>query len=328
LTAPANPDRSLNASGSVELAVLERNGLPESRHLGAAVVTGPDGSILRSLGAADALIYPRSSLKLLQAIAVLRSGVDLTGVQLVLAAASHSGTPAHETVVEELLAAAGLGADALQCPIDWPLDRATRDALVAASGERSRILMNCSGKHASFLLACVHNGWPIETYLDHAHPLQQLIRETVEELTEEPVLHSGIDGCGAPLHAVTLAGLGRAVSHVARSADEESARLVSAILEHPWALDGPGRANTVAIEELGVIAKGGAEGVMVMGAADGTSVALKVLDGSMRATTLVAVELLARAGAVERAAADRVIELTTERVLGRGEPVGVLRATV
>ena len=180
----------LGPTGVVELAILSRSGLDESRHLGAAVVVSPDGTVARSLGDADALVYGRSSLKFFQAIAVLRSGVSLAGAQLVLATASHSGTAAHVQVVRSLLARAGLDEDALQCPIDWPLDSASRSAASAPA----RITMNCSGKHAAFLLACVENGWPTASYLDPEHPLQQLVRDTVEEFTGEPIGQVGVDG--------------------------------------------------------------------------------------------------------------------------------------
>ena len=146
----------LDPTGVVELAVLSRSGLDESRHLGAAVVVSPDGTIARTIGDADALVYGRSSLKFFQAIAVLRSGVALEGAQLVLATASHAGTAAHVAVVRSLLERAGLGEEALQCPLDWPLDSASRSEASAPA----RITMNCSGKHAAFLLACVQNGWP------------------------------------------------------------------------------------------------------------------------------------------------------------------------
>ncbi len=324
----------LEAGGAVELAIVERNGLVESRHLGAAVVVTAEDAVSRSLGDVDALVYPRSSLKPLQALAVLRSGVELEGAELVLATASHAGTPEHVRVVEELLARAGLTEEALQCPLDWPLDpqsaAVARTSGGAASDGRRRITMNCSGKHAAFLLACSRNGWPTEDYLDPAHPLQQRIRETVEEFTGEPVGRVGVDGCAAPLFAVSLRGLATALSRVARGVnaegpDPDAARLTGAILQNAWAIDGPGRANTIVIEELGLVCKGGAEGVMVMAAADGTAVALKVLDGTQRATTLVALELLAQAGTVPRAEADRVIALTTEQVLGGGRPVGAIR---
>ena len=313
----------LGPTGVVELAILSRSGLDESRHLGAAVVVSPDGTVARSLGDADALVYGRSSLKFFQAIAVLRSGVSLAGAQLVLATASHSGTAAHVQIVRSLLARAGLDEDALQCPLDWPLDSESRSAASAPA----RITMNCSGKHAAFLLACVENDWPTESYLDPAHPLQQLVRNTVEEFAAEPVGHVGVDGCGAPVFATSLRGLATAVGRVSAARDASAALLAAAVLAEPWAIDGPGRANTVVIEQLGLLTKGGAEGVIVMGAADGTAVALKMLDGSARATSLVALQLLASVGAISGEDADRVGTLTTEKVLGGGLPVGEIRVS-
>ena len=313
----------LDPTGVVELAILSRSGLDESRHLGAAVVVSPDGTIARSLGDADALVYGRSSLKFFQAIAVLRSGVSLAGAQLVLATASHAGTAAHVTVVRQLLSRAGLGEDALQCPLDWPLDSAARSEASAPA----RITMNCSGKHAAFLLACVENGWPTESYLDPVHPLQQRIRDTVEQFTGDPVGHVGVDGCGAPVFATTIRALATAVGRVAASRDDSAALLTAAILAEPWAIDGPGRANTVVIEQLGLLTKGGAEGVIVMAAPDGTAVALKMLDGSARATSIVALGLLASVGVISTEDADRVGALVTERVLGAGVPVGDIRVS-
>jgi L-asparaginase II len=317
----------LGVDDAVELAVLERSGFDESRHIGAAIVVAPDGSVLRELGDGGALVFGRSSLKLFQAIAVLRSGVALEGAQLVIASASHGGTADHVRLVEALLERSELGRDALQCPVDWPLDGGAR----RAAPEPARILMNCSGKHAAFLLACVTNGWPTETYLEPSHPLQQLIRATVEEFTGATVEHVGVDGCGAPVFATTLRGLatavGRVTSATAVRGDANAATLAEAIRANAWVIDGVGRANTIVIDELGIVTKGGAEGVMVMGLADGTAVALKILDGSARATTLVALELLASVGLVSRPDADRVIALTTDAVLGGGVPVGRLRAS-
>ena len=135
----------------------------------------------------------------------------------------------------------------------------------------------------------------------------------------------------APLFAIGLRGLARALGRVAgaglRHGDSHAATLMSAILGAPWAIAGRGRANTVVIEQLGILAKGGAEGVIAMATQDGTAVAVKVLDGSPRVTTLVALELLAQHGAIDRADADRVMALTVEPVLGGGVPVGRLRVS-
>jgi L-asparaginase II len=316
---------ALETAGSVELARLERSGMVESRHVGAAALVAPDGSLIRGLGDVSALIYPRSSLKPLQALAVLSTGADLDPVQAVLASASHAGTPEHLAVVRTILTAAGLDESALQCPADWPLDREARRAMIEAGEEKTSIAMNCSGKHAAFLLACVRGGWSSDDYLDPSHPLQQHVVETVERYTGETVEHTGIDGCGAPVHAVSLHGLARAMSRIAGPAVElDAAYLALSIRANAWAIDGVGRPNTIAIERLGVVAKGGAEGVLVMGAADGTSVAVKILDGSERARTLVALELLVEAEAIAREAADEVLGLTLEGVLGGGRVVGAI----
>ncbi|HEX3680348.1 MAG TPA: asparaginase, partial [Galbitalea sp.] len=172
------------------------------------------------------------------------------------------------------------------------------------------------------LLACVANDWTTEDYLDPNHPLQLRVRDTVVELTGEPVEHSGTDGCGAPVHAVSLGGLARAIGRVSGGSGGEASMLTEAILADPWAIDGAGRANTLVIEELGLIAKLGAEGVLVLGAQSGIAVAVKILDGSSRAATLVALELMVEAGEVSRSAATEVLERSLEPVLGGGRVVG------
>ncbi len=313
---------ALDVAGCVELARIERSGMVESRHLGAAAVVSADGSVARSLGDSAALVYPRSSLKPLQAIAVLRAGAALDGERLVLAAASHAGSPQHVDVVRAILAQAGLGENDLRCPVDWPGGRSYRDDLVRAGEGPARIYMNCSGKHAAFLLACTANGWSTADYLDPSHPLQVLVRETVEIYTGEPVEHTGIDGCGAPVHATSLAGLARAMGRISAATSGEAGRLAAAILAHPWAIDGPGRPNATVIEQLGLVAKLGAEGVLAIGTPSGTGVAVKILDGSARTRTLVALELLVDAGEVDRHAATRVLDQLVEPVLGGAEVVG------
>ncbi len=317
--------RALSTHGVAQLAVIERSGLIESRHLGAAAVVAPDGSLARSIGDVTALIYPRSTLKLVQAIALLDAGTELDGEQLVLAAASHLGTPRHVAIVEALLARAGLDEGALQCPADWPIDSAAK----ASATRPTRLAMTCSGKHAAFLLACVVNGWPVESYLEAGHPLQQLIRSTVETYTGEPVEHAGIDGCGAPVFAVTLRGLATAVGRISGATQESdplAARLASAIRGNGWAIDDA--AIAILIDELGLIAKSGVEGVFVASTPDGTAVAVKVLDGSARATIPVGLALLADARAIDRSLAESIVARTTDEVLGAGMRVGALRATL
>jgi L-asparaginase II len=320
------------AAEAVELAVVERSGFVESRHAGSAVVLGPEGDVAVSLGAPEKPVFPRSSLKPFQAVAVMGAGVALDGAAAVLATASHAGTPAHISAVRGLLAQAQLTEDALQCPADWPLDTAAREEAIRGGAQRSPLYMNCSGKHAAMLLACRVNNWSFENYLDPQHPLQQHIRDTTERLTGEKVVATGVDGCGAPVHAMSLLALARGIQRIGTASESSpfalfrnAAHLRAAVLAHGWAIDGPGRANTVVIDELGVFAKLGAEGVMAMAAPDGTAVTLKILDGSLRAATIVALSLLADAGALERSAIEALIPRLDLAVLGRGAPVGAIR---
>lgn len=323
---------TLTVRDAVELAVVERSGFVESRHAGAAVVLSPEGEVVARHGNPDALILPRSSLKPLQAVAAVTAGAALDGEQLALGTASHTGTDRHVEVVREMLAAGGLTEDDLGCPPAWPSDAATRREMIADHADQARVRMNCSGKHALMLRACVATGWPTDGYLDPAHPLQQHIRDVIERLTGEKIAHTSVDGCGAPVHAMTLTGLARGIHRIG-SASERSpfalhrvaGTLVRAVRENPWTIAGPREPDTIAIETLGVFAKGGAEGVMVMVAPNGATAALKMLDGSGRAATVVAATLLARAGALTDAEVATVTAALPLDVLGGGEPVGSIR---
>ncbi|MBP3978105.1 asparaginase [Microbacterium sp. BLY] len=323
---------TLTVQDAVELAVVERSGFIESRHAGVAVVLSPEGEVIARHGNADALILPRSSLKPLQAVACLTAGAVLEGEQLALSTASHSGTDRHAEVVREILTAGGLNEDDLGCPPAWPSDSATRDEMVREHGQEARVRMNCSGKHAAMLRACIATGWPTEGYLDPAHPLQAHIRDVIERLTGEKMAHTAIDGCGAPVYALTLTGLARAIHRIGTASERSpfalhrvAGSLVKAVRENPWTIDGPGRPDTIAIERLGVFAKGGAEGVMVMVAPNGTTVALKMLDGSGRASAIVAALLLARAGGLADADVAALADALPLTVLGGGAAVGAIR---
>ncbi|MFL0411421.1 asparaginase [Microbacterium paludicola] len=327
--------QTFSVQDAAELAVVERGGFVESRHGGSALVLAPTGDVVARLGDPDALILPRSSLKPLQAVAVVTAGAALQGEQLALATASHAGTDRHAAVVREMLSAAGLTEDHLGCPASWPSDTATRDAMVREHLEPAAIRHNCSGKHAAMLTACVATGWDVSGYLDSAHPLQVHIREVVERLTGEKIADTVVDGCGAPVHAMTLSALARGIHRLGTSSERSpfalhrsAGALVRAVRENPWTVDGPGRSDTLAIERFGVFSKLGAEGVQIMVAPDGTTVAMKTLDGSLRAAPLVALQLLANAGAVPVGEVADFAAHPLFSVQGGGREVGRIRATV
>src|SRR3954453_10780080 len=132
----------LDVQGAVPLAVVERSGFPESRHLGAAVVLDPDGDLLAAHGNVHALVYPRNALKLFQTVAALDAGASLSPEERVIVTASHSGTPRHVQLVRSVLAGAGLSEDALRTPPEWPMDEAARSALIRAGEGPRRITMS------------------------------------------------------------------------------------------------------------------------------------------------------------------------------------------
>jgi len=317
----------LSVEGCVELASLDRNGLIESRHIGAFVVIDREGSVIESGGDIDATIFPRSTIKPLQAIAALRAGASLDGVELVLASASHCGSHRHTDAVQSMLTHDHLTVDELGCPAAWPLGYNEKAERIAEGEGTQRVTMNCSGKHAAFLRACVANGWDTATYLEPTHPLQVLIREVVEEFTGTTDLWPAVDGCGAPLYGMSLRALGTAIARVTDGHDANADRLVNAIRANAWALDGVGRDNTRVIESTDAIAKIGAEGVLII-SREGIAVALKCLDGSDRANTAVAVTLLARHGVIDRSVAEDLIAELVEPITGGENVVGRLTVTV
>src|SRR6478735_9230534 len=185
------------------VAEIVRSGFVEGHHHGSVVALDAAGSVDWAVGDVVGPVLPRSSNKPLQALAMVRLGLDLPPELLALACASHSGEAFHLDGVRRILATAGLDESALQTPPDFPLDDAERDAVLRAGGERTRLQMNCSGKHAAMLVTCAVNGWDLTTYLETDHPLQTAIRATFEELTGESAFVA-VDGCGAPLLSTSL----------------------------------------------------------------------------------------------------------------------------
>ncbi|MFJ7491216.1 asparaginase [Streptomyces sp. NPDC097727] len=267
------------------LAEVVRSGFVEGRHRGSLVVLAADGSVERVLGDPAAPVFPRSSNKPMQAAAVLRAGLDLSGERLALAAASHSGEDFHLELVRTMLAEHGLTPGDLQTPPDLPLDPAEAEAYLAAGHVRDRITMNCSGKHAAMLAVCALNGWDRASYLDPSHPLQQLVRQVVEEAAGEPVAAVGTDGCGAPLMAISLVGLARAFrSFVLAEPGSAERRVGDAMRAHPEYVAGTRRPDTWLMREVpGTLSKMGAEAVQAVALADGRALAFKIDDGATRA---------------------------------------------
>jgi L-asparaginase II len=314
--------------GPVVVAEIVRSGFVEGHHYGSVVALDPEGGVDWSVGAVDVPVLPRSSNKPIQALGMVRLGLDLPPDLLALACASHSGEKFHIDGARQILASAGLDESALQTPPDYPLDDAAREELIRAGGVKASVLMNCSGKHAAMLATCVANGWDTATYLDPQHPLQQGILATFTELTGEPA-QVAVDGCGAPLLSASLVGLARAFRTLAVATDGPERRVADAMRAHPEYVSGTTRDELALLRALpGAIGKAGAESVYAVALPDGRAFALKTDDGAPRVRPVLMAEALRRSGVLEEPGVDAeaVRRTGVVELLGGGQPVGEIRA--
>ena len=307
------------------VAEVIRNDFVESVHHGRIVAVDVEGNELLAVGDISSPFFPRSAMKPLQALGMLRAGWAPTDdEQVAVACASHSGETAHVAVVRRILHASGHDEGALDNTPSLPLDEATARAMIRADEPPDRVHQNCSGKHAAMLATCAATGWPTKGYRDPDHPLQMAIRTAVEEIAGESVAAVAVDGCGAPLFALSPTAVARAFGRLVIAAGGTPERRVAdAMRTHPFLVGGTNRDITQLMESVdGLLVKDGAEGVCAAATADGIGVVVKIDDGSGRARTPVLVEALRRIGAAQLERSP----VATVDVLGHGVAVGVVRA--
>lgn len=308
----------------VVVAEVVRSGFVEGHHHGSVVVTAPGGTVEWSLGVVDRPMFPRSSNKPMQAVGMLRNGLDLDGELLALAGASHSGEPFHLDGVRRILAGAGLDESALRTLPDYPIDDIARDDWIRSGGTKTPLTMNCSGKHAAMLATCVAAGWSTEDYLNPDHLVQKAIQAAIEDGAHEQVTTPvAVDGCGAPLLAISLAGLARAFgAYAAAAPDSYEGRVAKAFRAFPEYASGSRRDEAALMRAIpGLLCKAGAEGVYAVGLPDGRGVAVKIDDGTPRARAVVMAAALKRLGL-----AHEILDgQAAYPVLGGGKPVGAVR---
>ncbi len=275
------------------LAKVTRGDLVESLHLGHLIVLNADGSTYLSKGSPELPIYPRSAIKSLQAAAMLKAGLKVEENELAIICASHSGSQSHIDLVTKMLTSRGISTSQLKNAVDKPLGE--KEKITWGDKAPSQLAQNCSGKHAGMLIACQQNGWDMNTYLDLNHPLQVAIKNEIEELSGERTSATSVDGCGAPLFAISLVGLARAISNLVKSKDELYQQIVLACTKYPELVAGDGRLTTRMMRAVpGLFMKEGAEGVQVCALSDGRVIAIKIIDGSWRPVAPIIMEIFKR----------------------------------
>ncbi len=302
---------------AVPLLRVERGEVEEGLLRGHLAALDAMGAIVASKGDPNRLTYFRSCAKPFQAIATLRTGIverfGLTAEHVAIVCASHSGEPRHVAVVRDLLAHAQVDESALRCGAHWPYDEAAASVVRREMSEPLPIFNNCSGKHSGMLAAARVLQAPIASYLEPSHPVQQRIRQVVEEFTgcQATDVVYGIDGCSAPNAAVPLAAMARSFARLVTSGDTTATGVVEAMTTHPFLVGGTQRFDTALMEVTGgrLLAKGGAAGAHCTAdrrSGVGLAVKLEGVDGTwLSVAVMAALADLGWLAAAERLALDR-----------------------
>ena len=275
----------------------------ESRHRVGAVRVGPDGKVAEERGDSGLVTFMRSAAKPIQALLLVRCYDDLADEDVAIAAASHGARAEQLAAVRELLERAGATEDDLECgPVDG-----------------SRLMHNCSGKHAGFLCVCAARSWPFEDYRLREHPLHQEVVAVLDEAAglAGNVIPFAVDGCGVVTFGLSLERMAFAFGRLIRGELEGAERVTTAMRAHPALVEGPGHAATEIMQAVpGAVAKGGAEGVLCVGLPDGSGLAFKSEDGSSRGLLVAAAAVLdladLRTSTVRNSRGEAVGELVVE----------------
>lgn len=295
------------------LAAVTRGELIETFHRGAAAVLTADGSVALAWGDIDRLVFPRSAIKPMQALALLEAlpdAPDLTAERVALHTASHGGWPMHVTAIRAWLAQMGLSEQDLECGAgDWPLDATAARALARDGGAPTPAHHNCAGQHAGFLRLARHLGGPTRGYVEAAHPVQQAVMAVLSDLCEVEACEApaGLEGCGIPSLALPLWAVALGTARLADPAGLAPARraavlrLRAAMTAHPDLIAGPGRCDTrvAQVTQGRILTKIGADGAIVaMVPEQGLGVAVKVDSGAGQAAEVALGLVLQRLGVV------------------------------
>ena len=298
------------------LAEAMRGGIVESFHRGALAVVDADGGVHTRLGDIERPVFPRSAVKVLQALPLVASGAadrwQLNDEELALACASHGGEPRHAQTAAAMLARAGVDATALECGTHWPYNDAAMKALAARGEVPSALHNNCSGKHAGFVcLGCLmaQDGDRrdfLRGYVRPDHPVMREVTAALQATTGYDLSRTaaGTDGCSIPTYAIPLRHLAHAFARVGTGTGlrpdhaRAAQRLRAAVAKAPFMVAGTGRLDTRLMERLGerLFCQVGAEGMYGAALPElGLGLAIKMDDGNTaRACELVLAAVVER----------------------------------
>jgi L-asparaginase len=289
-------------TAALEVRLL-REGITESLHHAHAVVCDDRGRVLLVAGQAETATFARSALKPFQALAVTATGTleryNLTDRDLAIICSSHQGTIEQVRQVFNVLWRADIDPSALQCPVP--------------EGKKSTLEYNCSGKHAGMLAVCQQCNHSTNDYLQHHHPVQQLILAKIAELLKIPAAEfiPARDDCGAPTYMMQIRQMASLYAQLASGNSLDLERVVRAMTHHPHLVAGVGEFDTelMRLTEGEIVSKSGAEGIQCLGrVGEGMGLAIKVMDGAKRAKYAIAIHVLRQMGWITPSVAEALSE--------------------
>lgn len=323
------------------LVCVTRNPLVENQHFGIAVIADEKGRIIRSLGNANRLVFPRSALKPIQALPVIESGAaDHFGFgpsEQALMCGSHSGEPQHVRLVKAMLDRLGLDESSLKCGTHIPLYYQEHFAQgVPPLSAFSALNHNCSGKHVGFLAHTCHAGERVDTYLEKDHPTQQAVRQAILRTTgvSPELLAESVDGCSAPTYALPIVSLATAYARLATAAQRTGFGILrEAMMSFPYLVSGTDRTDEalMRITRGRILAKFGADGIQAVGLpSHGLGIAVKIADGNSRAAIAVTLSILEELDALSSEEIELIrdvasLTVSTSRGIAVGEYCAKLR---
>ncbi len=302
------------------LVELTRGKTVESVHFGALAVADSQGNLIASYGDPNTITFLRSTAKPFQLLPFIEAGgaehFHFSQQEIALMCASHSGTDQQVELVSHIQQRVGITESNLMCGVHQPMHKQTAEQMLLRGETPTPNRHNCSGKHTGMLAFAKMMGEPLESYLEHDHPVQQRILNTFAEMCGLPVtqIKLGTDGCSAPNFAVPLVNAALAWARLADPSSLSPNRanairtIIQAMMAHPEMVGGPGRFDTLLMQTLNgrVVSKGGAEGYEGMGVLPGAlgpgsgalGIAVKISDGDGygRAVSAVSMEVLRQLG--------------------------------
>lgn len=329
------------------LVHVTRGDLVESIHRGHIAVVDTSGKSAYSFGCPDTVTFIRSAAKPVQVLPLIESGAvehfNFTTEEIAVMTGSHSGEPYHVQTITNILQKIKLPVTALQCGIHPPFHRPSAKILTEAGHKPNELHNNCSGKHSAMLAMCVYKGWPIDTYLDINHPVQQLNLKTISELSNVQAenIFVGVDGCSVPVFGMPLSAMALIYARLVhpdglpKTRQESISYVTKVMMKHPEMVAGTGRICTEMMTNAPgkILAKAGAEAVYCMGLPEkGLGIALKVEDGANRPLGPVIIEILAQLGVLSPEALGNLEKLyhpdvtnLRKKIVGKIEPVFQLK---